>query len=171
MLEFKWRFENPALLFLGLFYAGLAYMTYTFVNVHPERFQSLSLDEPHAGYSLIESSRRSRECNWPESISNIMHLEKYSLEAGWHPELHVAGFQWNLSKVLEEGHNAFLKLPKWLDFLPVEEVLEQMYKAVTLLYLVSAGEPKQRTAGNFVVLHLITSLWGADQVCTVALLS
>lgn len=146
-------------------FAGLAYMAYTFVSVHPERFQYSALYESLPVDSLIEAARSYEDKNVSKSILDIKTLPKYSLEAGWHPELYEAGFQWHLSKVLEEGHEIFLKLPQWLDTLSVDEALQGMYKAVTVLYLVSAGEPEERKMGNFVVLHLITSLWGAQQVC------
>ncbi|NJR42353.1 MAG: hypothetical protein HC767_06520 [Akkermansiaceae bacterium] len=140
-------------------------MAYTFISVHPERFQNSALEESVPADSLIAAAQCSADQNVPESIMAIKNLPKYSLEAEWHPELHESGFQWHLSKVLAEGHDIFLQLPRWLDTLPVDEALEGMYKAVTLLYLVSAGEPEERSAGNFIVLHLITSLWGGEQVC------
>ena len=102
--------------------------------------------------------------NVPEAIQGILAMPEYSLEAGRHPELHVGEIEWQVSKVLEEGHGMFQKLPQWLDVAPVWEALEGMYKATALLYLVSAGEPKERKMGDFVVLHFITSLWGAEQV-------
>lgn len=139
-------------------------MAYTFLSVHPERFQHSALGSTSPVESLIEASNTSVAEHVPESIENIKNLPQYALERGWHPELHPAGFQWHLSKVLEEGHDIFLKLPKWLDTLSVPDALREMYKAVTLLYLVSAGEPEGRKMGDFVVLHLITSLWGAEKV-------
>ena len=139
-------------------------MAYTCVSVQPERFQHAALEGSVPAVSLIQAAQIADDQNVPETIQKIKTMPKYSVEAGWRPELHGTGFQWHLSKVLEEGHGVFQKLPLWLDAAPVGEALEGMYKATALLYLVSAGEPKERKMGNFIVLHLITSLWGAEQV-------
>lgn len=144
--------------------AGLALMAYQGLSIHPERFEHSALSDTTPVDSLVRAARVYADQNVPEAIQGILAMPKYSLEAEWHPELHVGEIEWQVSKVLEEGHGIFQKLPQWLDTAPVGEALEDMYKATALLYLVSAGEPKERKMGDFVVLHFNTSLWGAEQV-------
>ena len=93
-------------------HAGLSYMAYTCVSVQPERFQSASLEGGVPAESLIQAAQLSADQNVPRTIQAIKDMPKYSVEAGWRPELHGTGFQWHLSKVLEEGHELFLKLPQ-----------------------------------------------------------
>jgi Questin oxidase-like len=69
-----------------------------------------------------------------------------------------------VAKVLDRGHGLFLKLPTWLDTMPLNVMLQAMHKAIAVLYLVSAGEPQRRRSGNFLVLHLVTALWGAEHM-------
>ena len=139
-------------------------MAYQGLSIHAEKFQHSALPDATPVDSLIRATRLYADQNISEAIQGISDMPKYSLEAGWRPELHVGLIEWEISKVLEEGHELFLKLPQWLDTMPVGEAVEGMYKAATLLYLASAGEPGERSLGSFIVLHLITSLWGAEQV-------
>jgi len=144
---------------------GLAYMVYCSLSVHPERFVHGKHDEG----SPLESLQRVADGFHQEGIHDwveeVKALDKYSEGSGFRSELVPAGFQWHLAKVLEEGHPMFLELPTWLDTLDYDDILEQMYKAVTVLYLSTTGQPEApQKPGNFFVLHLVTSLWALEKV-------
>jgi Questin oxidase-like len=103
----------------------------------------------------------------------------------FHPELVCAGFQWELSKILSQPHAVATQMPSWLT-LPSsssssqtndedddEKLWREMYVAIVYLYLATRSPDPQAAAtkgegedvetyGNFLVLHLITSLWGLE---------
>lgn len=140
-------------------------MAYTFVDIHPGRFTHAA----HPGAGPVDSLLRAStayHAGAKSEIHDIMKDPQFGTDSStaFHPELYDSGFQWQLAKVLEQGHPLFLELPAWLDELPVQAALAEMYKAVTLLYITHAGAPGERRPGNFVVLHLVTSLWGAEHV-------
>ena len=137
-------------------------MAYCFVSVHPERFQHSAHEDQTPFASLLRIAETAAGSKLAEDIDGMRKDVKYGSD--FHPELQQAGFQLELAKVLETGHALFLELPTWLDTLPVPDVLQGMYKAFTVLYLVSAGAPDKPNVGNFLLLHLLTSLWGADHV-------
>eukprot|EP00892_Ulva_mutabilis_P004626 jgi/Ulvmu1/2535/UM139_0002.1 len=140
---------------------GLAYMAYTYLDVHPDRFTPAVHADTTPLDTLLRVAAAYHDGSKAE-VHAIMHDPQYDTD--FHPELYDAGFQWQLAKVLEHGHAVFLELPAWLEEAPVEDALREMYKAVTLLYITLTGAPGKRKAGYVVALHLITSLWGAEQV-------
>lgn len=140
-------------------------MAYTFVDVHPERFTTRA----HPDAAPMDTLLRVADAfhgGARDDIHAIMDDPEYGTAAHttFHPELVPAGFQWKLAKVLDRGHGLFLELPAWLDDAPVEDALRGMYDALVLLYLAQAGAPGERGVGDFVALHTITALWGAEQV-------
>jgi hypothetical protein len=69
-------------------------------------------------------------------------------------------------QVLEEGHPLFLELPGWLYDTPVDTMLEQLHRSIAALHIAASGHngaDPSRDA-NFVVLHLVTALWGLDRI-------
>jgi hypothetical protein len=58
-----------------------------------------------------------------------------------------------------------LELPNWLDEISIVSLWENMYRASVWLFL--STRDKIDGHGNFLVLHLMTSLWGLEQVCQV----
>uniref|UniRef100_A0A7R9YFR3 Uncharacterized protein n=1 Tax=Pinguiococcus pyrenoidosus TaxID=172671 RepID=A0A7R9YFR3_9STRA len=150
---------------------GLAYMVYSFVSTHPERFVHGAVPEstPMESFLRIAEADR-REGIQHQIFETAVNNDKYGEASNFHAELIPAGFQWQVAKVLEEGHPVLYQMPTWLDELPVEEALKQLYKAVTLIYLTTAGEPDaiadEESHGSFLALHLITSLWGAEKIAT-----
>jgi len=76
--------------------------------------------------------------------------------AGIHPELARSGLQYRIARLLGEGHPLIYETPPWIDDQDVPTSWEQLYYAVTLLYLALPGD--------FVLLHLITSLHAMEQI-------
>jgi hypothetical protein len=146
--------------------AGLAYMAYTYVSVHPERFTHQAHNDASPMESFVRVCRSFEVDHVADAAKAIMEDPRYSLSTGFQQQIKEAELQRNIAKVLHAGLPLFLELPSWLDTMPVATMLEEMYKAVAMVYLVSAGEPVVRTRGNFVVLHLLTGLWGAEMVAS-----
>ncbi|KAJ8612246.1 hypothetical protein CTAYLR_002886 [Chrysophaeum taylorii] len=126
---------------------GLAYLAFAHVSVHPGRFG----EETVEGTTPLETLRALPDLG--EFRDEVKKSTKYS-ETDFHPEIVASGFQWQVAKVLEEGHPFFYKRPAWLDE-PLDDLLRHLYDLVALLHVVYDG--------NFLVLHAITSLWGLDR--------
>lgn len=153
---------------------GLAYMNFSFLSVLPEQFRYEQSEEHDNAMSSLQHVAKvwDREHLDQEWISKAK--EAFDETSGFHSELIPAGFQWQLSKVLHQQHEVAYTLPRWLDTMTVDELFEELYKTATLLYLATAttststrtgiapGQEEKEAHGNFVVLHLITSLWGLE---------
>mmetsp|Transcript_11397 Transcript_11397/g.42549 ORF Transcript_11397/g.42549 Transcript_11397/m.42549 type:complete len:283 (-) Transcript_11397:335-1183(-) len=149
---------------------GLAYMVHTALSTHPERFVHGAEQEgrPLDSFLRIAAEERRvaiRSQVFEAAISN----EKYSEASGFRTDLIASETQWQVAKVLEEGHPILYRLPTWIDELPIDEALEKLYKDVALLFLTTPGErvvddDGERTTGNFLATHFLTSLWGAERV-------
>jgi hypothetical protein len=83
----------------------------------------------------------------------------------FHPELVQAGFQWEVAKVVAKPHNVATDIPGWIHTMPLSELWQTMWKSVTLVFL-ATRTPGSNTS-NFVVLHLLSSLWGLEKVLQV----
>jgi hypothetical protein len=140
---------------------GLAYMAFSYVSCQPDKAF------PSAGKSVTEKSALDSLLNiadawevdgeelkdWREATLND---EKYRASSGFHPELAITGFQNDIAKVLTEGHPLIHKTPAWIENLDMATIWEELYEVLTLLYLAKPGD--------FLVLHLITSLHGLEQI-------
>lgn len=143
---------------------GLAYINFAYLSGHPEKFQHSAIEET----SPVESFRRIGKVWQEENLAETWIATakaKYHENSGFHEELIPAGFQWELSKILDQPHEIMYQLPTWLDTMNIDELKSELYKAAVLMYLVTRDE--QDGHGNFLVLHLITSLWGLEQVLNV----
>ncbi|MFD0385093.1 questin oxidase family protein [Streptomyces stramineus] len=139
---------------------GLAYMTFTYVSCHPER--STAPVEGPADASAVDSLLRiagawdaDREAlgAWARAVGTVPETGP---PAGIHPELARSGLQYRNARMLEEGHPLIHRTPSWIADQPVATSWEQLYYAATLLYL---SRP-----GDFVLLHLVTSLHAMEQI-------
>ncbi|MEE8608766.1 MAG: questin oxidase family protein [Nitrospiraceae bacterium] len=140
---------------------GLAYMAFSYVSCQPEK--TFPADpNPLADKSALDSLIRIAEtwetdrealCAWLETT---LKADKYSEAAGFHPELSVTGTQYQIAKVLAEGHPLIHATPAWIESQDMATIWKQLYDALTLLYMT---EP-----GDFIVLHLITSLYAMEQI-------
>jgi len=138
---------------------GLAYLNFCNLSVHPEHFEHGAIEEASPVDSLRRIAKVWQECNLAESWIDKAKA-KYDEDSGFHTELIPAGFQWQFSKVLDQQHKIMYQLPTWLDEMDVDTLLEELYKTSVLLYLVTRDQNDGH--GNFLVLHLITSLFGLD---------
>ncbi|MFI2073482.1 questin oxidase family protein [Streptomyces triculaminicus] len=139
---------------------GLAYMVFSYVSCHPE--QVSAPDDGPADASPLDSLFRvagawddDRDAlrDWAREIGTVPDGE---LPAGIHPELARSGLQYRNARMLAEGHPLIDDIPAWIAGQPVAASWEQLYYAVTLLYL---SRP-----GDFVLLHLLTSLHAMEQI-------
>jgi len=143
---------------------GLAYLNFCYVPMAPLTQNSIQ-DESNAVESALRISKQ-----WIDDDLQNTWIEptKKKYDETFHPELVPAGFQWHLAKVLKDAHPVVTNLPSWLRNMPLPEVWKEMYRFVVVTYL-STRNPDiaKRDSGNFVVLHMITSLWALENVCNV----
>jgi Questin oxidase-like len=142
-------------------------MAFSFDNVHPERFKHAAHADASPMATLLRLADDFAAQHVAEQLSALRQRPEYGRESGLRPGLsREAGFQLQVARALDAGHGIFLELPSWLDTVPLDDMLAQMYKALSILYLVSAGEPGRRddNGGHFGILHLLTALWGAEHV-------
>jgi len=139
---------------------GLAYMAFSYMSCQPEKTFPLS-PEPVAEESVLDSLLHIAEAwedgeslhNWLEAtLSN----DKYSASSGFHPELAVTGAQFNIAKVLTEGHPLIHATPAWIENLDMATIWKELYEGLTLFFMAKPGD--------FLVLHLLTSLHGMEQI-------
>jgi hypothetical protein len=140
---------------------GLAYMAFSYVSCQPEKTFSSNLGTD-ADKSVLGSLLHIADAwetdgealnNWREATLND---EKYSASSGFHPELAITGFQNDIAKVLAEGHPLIHTTPAWIESLDMPTIWKELYEGLTLFYLAKPGD--------FLVLHLITSLYGMEQI-------
>lgn len=141
---------------------GLAYLAFSYVSCHPERASSrpgsLFEGDTTAVDSLLRISRAWEEddgalARWTEALLEDTRGEA---AAAIHPELARSGLQYRIARLLQEGHPLIYDTPPWVRRQDVATSWEQLYYAVTLLYLARPGD--------FVLLHLITSLHAMEQI-------
>mmetsp|Transcript_16661 Transcript_16661/g.63360 ORF Transcript_16661/g.63360 Transcript_16661/m.63360 type:complete len:423 (-) Transcript_16661:337-1605(-) len=149
---------------------GLAYMVHSGLSTHPERFVHRAENErtPFESFLRIADAER-REGVRAQVFEAAVNHEKYSEASNFRTDLIPSGFQWQVAKVLEEGHPILYHLPTWIDDLEFEDALEMLYKDVAILYLTTTGEhdedeDEERLGGCFLGIHFLISLWGAEQV-------
>ncbi len=140
---------------------GLAYMAFSYVSCHPERTYPATRG-PAKDKSVLDSLFRIADA-W-EANRGALHgwLEatltddKYSASAGFHPELVAAEAQYNIAKALAEGHPLIHATPAWIGDQDMAAIWEGLYEALTLLFMTKPGD--------FLILHLITSLHAMEQI-------
>lgn len=124
---------------------GLAYLAFSYVSCHPER--SVPVATGGAVDSLLDIATA-----WEAPDGELrQHVERLTAETteGIHPELVRSGLQYRIARLLGEGHPLIYRTPQDLSW-------EELYYAATLLYLA--------VPGDFVLLHLITSLHAMEQI-------
>ncbi len=140
---------------------GLAYMAFSYVSCQPEKTFSSTLGSD-ADKSVLGSLLHIADAwetdgealnNWREAT---LTSEKYNAASGFHPELLITGFQNDIAKVLTEGHPLIHATPAWIESLDMATLWKELYEGITLFYLAKPGD--------FLVLHLITSLHGMEQI-------
>jgi hypothetical protein len=142
---------------------GLAYLNFCHLGVNPAKLRSSRHKEASPMESFVRVARTFEAQNlqgaWVDKA-------KAAYDESFHPELVAAGLQWQLSKVLKDAHPVATDLPSWLkEEKSLDRLWECIYKTTVWLYLATRDEVDGH--GNFVVLHLTTSLWGLEQICRV----
>lgn len=139
---------------------GLAYMAFTYVSCFPERAvpSGGNADDRQAMDSLLRiagvwENNHDALKHWVGALLNDTGCEN---AAGIHPELARSGLQYRIARLLQEGHPLIYQTPAWIDEQEMSASWEELYYAVTLLYLAKPGD--------FILLHLITSLHAMEKI-------
>ncbi len=140
---------------------GLAYMAFSYLSCNPDRkypaTQSAVKDTSalDSFLRIADAWEKDREAlhRW---LDATLTDNKYSASAGFHPELAVTGAQFNVAKVLAEGHPLIHETPAWIEKQDMATIWKGLYEAVTLLFMTKPGD--------FLILHLITSLHAMEQI-------
>ncbi|KAL3894473.1 MAG: hypothetical protein SGARI_007732 [Bacillariaceae sp.] len=88
----------------------------------------------------------------------IARVKKENDKPDFHPELVPAGFQREVAKVFASPHPIATEMPTWLTSMSMPELFEALYRTTVRLYLATRDD--ENGTGNFLILHLTTSLWG-----------
>ncbi|RDI67577.1 questin oxidase family protein [Nocardia pseudobrasiliensis] len=139
----------------GMTAEALAYLAFSFVRVRgADRGHTVGAD-PLA--SLVGLSQA-----WAEDAAFRAAVESVISDTDafteLHPELNRSGLQARVAGVALSGIPELAGSPDWLDTLTADERREAVRRAVTLLYLA--------VPGDFVVLHLITSLFALEVIAS-----
>jgi hypothetical protein len=138
---------------------GLAYLNFCHLGVDEEKLEQ----GIHAELAPMESFVRVAKTWEADNLKEEwVEKSKAAFDESFHPELVEAGFQWQLSKVLKDAHPVATQLPRWLQDKSIDELWHELYRDVVYVYLATRDAEGH---GNFVVLHLLSSLWGLEQVC------
>jgi len=140
---------------------GLAYMAFSYVTCHPHRAISIPRGRSEndqmvdailriAGIWEVDRDTMSR---WAKAT--IADAAEH-VDPGIHPELVRSGLQYRIAKMLGNGHPLIYTSPAALNEQDMSELWAQLYYVTTLLYLAQPGD--------FVLLHLITSLHAMEQI-------
>ena len=140
---------------------GLAYMAFSYLSCNPERtypatrgmVKDTSMLESFLRIADAWEANRKELQSW---LDATLTDDKYSVSAGFHPELAVTGAQFNVARVLAEGHPLLHETPSWIGGQDMATIWKGLYEAVTLLFMTKPGD--------FLILHLITSLYAMEQI-------
>ncbi len=140
---------------------GLAYMAFSFLSCNPDRTYSPTRG-PVKETAVLDSVLRIADA-WEADYETLhgwldatLTDDKYGASAGFHPELAVTGTQFNVAKVLAEGHPLIHATPAWIGDQDMATIWEGLYEALTLLFMTKPGD--------FLILHLITWLHAMEQI-------
>jgi len=140
---------------------GLAYMVFSYISCNPLK-QHAAVQDASAEKTVFDSLLRvasgGREGldalkNWTRKI---LAQDEYSVANGFHPELARLELQHKIATILAEGHSLIEARPGWMEAPDLCSVWYELYYTVTVLYM---SRP-----GDFLILHLITSLYGMEQI-------
>ncbi|HTZ43614.1 MAG TPA: questin oxidase family protein [Jatrophihabitans sp.] len=133
---------------------GLAYLAFSYVACHAERAEPVPSTGQTAAEALLALTR-----TWDAGRDRLAHevLEVVSADAGdLHAELARSGLQYRIARMLGEGHPLIYGSTGWLTGKDVATCFAELYYAASLIYL---SQP-----GDFVLLHLITSLYAMERL-------
>ncbi|MFF0488060.1 questin oxidase family protein [Nocardia sp. NPDC004068] len=137
----------------GMTAEALAYLAFSFVRVVDGERPAGSGEDPLD--SLIRLSESwAGDAAFRKAVETVIDDTDAFTEL--HPELNRSGLQARVAAVAITGIAELVDSPHWIRTLPNAERRERVRRAVTLLYLAQPGD--------FVVLHLITSLFALEVV-------
>jgi uracil phosphoribosyltransferase len=140
---------------------GIAYMAFSYVECHPERLMlhpstvnrdASPVDSLIRIAGLWDEDREAFKNYVDESIDQRTELASDKI----HPELKRSGLQYRIARMSARGHFLIYDKPKWILRDDVSGLWEELFYAVSLVYLARPG--------NFVILHLITSLHAMEKI-------
>jgi hypothetical protein len=138
---------------------GLAYLNFASVPIDETRLEA----NVHNEATPLDSFERVAQ-SWQvaDLQTTWVNRVKAAYDESFHSELVQAGFQWHVAKLVHEPHAISTELPTWLEELDLPKLWEVMYRDICYLFLATRDEQGH---GNFVVLHLLTSLWALENIC------
>jgi Questin oxidase-like len=140
---------------------GLAYLNFCYLGIDEAKFKEDVVDEESPMESMLRIADEWKSKGLEETW---IAATKEKLGKDFHPELVVAGFQWEFAKVLATPHAAATDLPKWISNNSAEQTWKDLYQTCVWIYLASRSKDGN---GNFLILHSLTSLWALEIVCRV----
>lgn len=138
---------------------GIAYMAFSWVSCHPERqTASCYTGDATALDSLIAISTALEQHNteYQAWVQRVQNGEIAPEKAACHSELKRSGLQYLIAMSVAEGHPLMDAIPVWLHHEKMDTLWLQLYYAATIIYLARPGD--------FVNLHLITSLYAMERI-------
>ncbi|OKK16217.1 hypothetical protein AMK16_26365 [Streptomyces sp. CB00455] len=137
---------------------GLAYMAFTYVDCHPERIVDRYEEAtPIDSLLRVAGAWDERREELKRSVAELIADTRPVDDGRIHPELLRSGLQFRIARTLDAGPALIRPAEAWAadEAAPVE--WEELYYAATLLYLARPGD--------FILLHLITSLYAVEHIC------
>ena len=115
---------------------GLAYMAFSYVSCHPERESTATVNSVMEK-SVLDSLLHIADA-WEANqgglrgwLETTLDDDKYN--SNFHPELSITGTQYDIAKVLAEGHPLIHATPAWIEDQESASIMADLYEAVTLL--------------------------------------
>ena len=140
---------------------GLAYLNFAHVGVNESLLKWNAMEESSPMESFVRISDTWHTQNL--GVSWIARVKAF-YDKTFHPELVPAGLQWEIAKVIQQPHAVATHLPSWISTSSMDDIWEALYRATVYLFLATRDD---KGHGNFLVLHLMTSLWGLEKTLEV----
>ena len=140
---------------------GLAYLNFAYVGIPESKLTWNAVDEAEPMDSLQRVAQIWKE----QDLGTTWIAQTKALyDETFHPELVPAGFQWEYAKVVDQPHAVATQLPTWIANKNLNDLWESLYRATVYVYLATRD---MKGNGNFLVLHLMTSLWALEKTLLV----
>lgn len=149
MIHLGWAIhaENDAMIM-----EGVAYFAFSYVSCYPERVSRKRNDENAVESLLRVALEWEQQPEVTEWVEDIVAKEPVGMQR----VLSGTGTQLKIAQVLDAGHELLEEDLAWVGTASESDLWNQLETVVVLLY---AARP-----GNFVILHLITGLFGMEQI-------
>ncbi len=140
---------------------GLAYMSYVYVDMQPQRcFQDTRTESstkmPLDSLLDIAHYWQDHQATLPCWIESLIEENMRTNQAGIHGELMRSGLQHRIAVMFSHGHQQMYMRPQWIDQLSLEDIWQQLHYLVALVYMAYKGD--------FFILHLLTSLHAMEHM-------